>query len=151
MFDSLLAGAVAGTVADALASAGVGSGPVAVLGSIRLSRALATRGHEVVHLGAKPQKRIGAVARQLQATPDALPLPDRDVAALVVIGADAHAAWDRAMAEWQRVVAEGGALVLIARASPMEGTQRALCGQLADIEQRRSGRRVVTSGRVSSP
>lgn len=144
---------MAGTVADALASAWVGrsSGPVAVLGSIRLSRALATRGYEVVHLGAKPQKRIGAVTRQLKATPDALPLPDRNLAALVVTGADARAAWDRAMAEWQRVVTEGGALVLIARASPVEGTQRALCGQLADIEQRRSGRRVVTSGRVSSP
>lgn len=149
VLDSLLAGPMAGTIADALTAARVGSGPVAVLGSIRLSRALAARGHEVIHIGAKAHPRIGEVARQLQAKPDSLPLADGDLAALVVTHANARDLWDIAMPEWQRVVSDGGALILIARTAPTDATHRALCGHLADIEQRRSGRTLVTSGRVS--
>lgn len=148
MLDSLLAGPLAGVVADALAAAGVGSGPIAVVGPIRLGRALAERGHEVVYVGAKAHTRNGAIARQVQAAPNALPLAHDELAGLVATEANPRADWNGLLAEWQRVVHEGGALVLVARAVPTEMTHRALCCGLTDIEQRRAGRRVITSGRV---
>ncbi|WP_428265150.1 class I SAM-dependent methyltransferase [Haliangium sp.] len=148
MLDSLFVGSAAGAIDDALAAAGVDGGPVAVVGPLRLGRALAERGREVVQIVARPYKRGGAIARQVQAAPGALPLDDDSLRAVVAIEAGQRPDWDALLAEWRRVLADRGALVLIDRAAPIDMTRRALCGGLADIEQRRSGRKVVTSGRI---
>ena len=50
---------------------------------------------------------------------------------------------------WSRVVRDGGALVFVDHGHPHEASRRALCGGLCEIEQRRAGRAVITSGLVS--
>jgi ubiquinone/menaquinone biosynthesis C-methylase UbiE len=61
------------------------------------------------------------------------------------VGTDA--AWPGALAEWRRVVKDGGVLVVLARGEPTEPARRALCAGLADVAQRQVGRTLVTSGR----
>jgi hypothetical protein len=114
---------------EALRSAGVGAGKgrVAVIGPPRVKRALAGRGHEVV----------------------SLPAEEGSLAGVVGFGAGARADWEALLADWIRGLGDGGALVLVDRAKATELSRRALCGGLAEIQQRRSGRTWVTSGLVT--
>lgn len=148
MIDVLFPGWTAGAVVDALRAAGVRGGSVAVLGPVRLGRALAERGYEIVQIVDRPRSRTGAIARQVRAEPGSLPLEDGELAAVVASGVE-QGAWQVLLAEWSRVVMDGGVLVLVDRAQPAEMTRRALCGGLAGIEQRRAGRKVITSGCVT--
>lgn len=148
MISALFISWTAGAVVDALRAAGVRGGSVAVIGPVRLGRALAERGYEVVQIVDRPRARAGAIARQVQAQAASLPLDDGELAAVVASGA-VRGAWQVHLAEWSRVVMDGGALVLVDRAQPAEMTRRALCGGLAGVEQRRAGRKIVTSGWVT--
>jgi len=68
-----------------------------------------------------------------------------------VIGVDVASDddWEAALREWTRVVRDGGAIIFVDRGHASEASRRALCSGLTELEQRRSGRLVVTSGLVS--
>lgn len=102
-------------------------GAVAVIGHPRLARALAERGHTVT-----------------ESLPD-----DRSLGAVVGWGAGARDDWQALLAGWSRAVVDGGLLVMVDRAPPAELSRRALCGGLAELQQRAAGRLVVTSGVVT--
>lgn len=150
MIDAIFIGSTTSAVTEALQSAGVRSGAVAVIGPPRLGRALGERGYEIVQVvdRPRPRPRSNAIARQVQAPPASLPLVDGELAALVAGGAG-HGDWETLLAEWSRVVRDGGVLVLVDRAPPAEMARRALCCGLTEIEQRRAGRKIVTSGCVA--
>ncbi|WP_152629679.1 hypothetical protein [Haliangium ochraceum] len=147
MIDALFMGPTATAVAEALRAAGTDRGEVAVVGPVRLGRALGERGYEVVQIVDKPRTRLGAIARQVHAAPENLPLAEGELAAVVARGGHQDD-WQRLVGEWQRVIADGGALVLVARAAAHEMARRALCSGLAGVEQRRIGGQVITSGAV---
>jgi hypothetical protein len=48
-----------------------------------------------------------------------------------------------------RVVRDGGAIVFVDRGHAQEASRRALCAGLSELEQRRAGRSVITSGLVT--
>jgi hypothetical protein len=113
-------------VGEALASAHA-DGPIAVVGHAKLAAALASAGRDVV---------------------DALPA-DRSLAAVVGVGATAAADGDARLAAWSDAVKDGGAIVLVDRGKPADATRTALCAGLTELEQRRAGRFVITSGLVT--
>lgn len=147
MLDRLFLGAAIDAVAETLRAAP--SGPIAVVGQPRLARALAARGIAVigVDVEARPAKKVDS--SPVRARTDALPVADRTLAALVGWGAGARDDWADLLAEWSRAVADGGVLVMVDRGAPTELSRRALCGGLAELQQRPAGRMVVTSGVVT--
>jgi hypothetical protein len=118
-----------------------------IVGDAGLTRALAV-GRDVVAVGVhgRAARRLPAV---LDGTAAAIPLEAGAVAAVVGIGAataPAGAAW---LAEWSRIVRDGGALIMVDRGDLAAASRRALCAGLCEIEQRTAGRVVITSGLVS--
>jgi hypothetical protein len=149
VIDAIFIGATTSAVTEALQSAGLWDGVVAVLGTPRLGRALGERGYEIVQVLDRPRPRPrSTIARQVQAQPASLPLADGELAALVAGGANGND-WDTLLTEWSRVVRDGGVIVIVDRAPPPEMARRALCSGLTEIEQRRAGRKMVTSGCVA--
>ncbi len=146
MFDRWLVAGAAPAIESALASIGPARGAaVAVLGDARLARALASRGRAVTLAGADTRsvKKLPAGVTVVDA------LPDRSAAAVIALGAGERDDWEAALAGWSRAVVDGGGLVLVDRAPPMELSRRALCAGLSALEQRVAGRWIVTSGLVS--
>jgi hypothetical protein len=120
-------------------------GAIAVVGSAKLAIALGAA-REVIPVGLSPRaagKKLRDKAREL-ATLDPVSLA-------AVIGVDLATAdgWEDALRGWSRIVRDGGAIVIVDRGHPFEASRRALCGGLTEIEQRRAGRSVITSGLVS--
>jgi hypothetical protein len=107
-------------VAEAI---GAERGTILVIGAPRLARVLADRGLDV-------------------RTATARAPADTALAALVTRSPEAATP-----ALWAGV-APGGAVVLLGAAPAAEQSRRALCAGLVDLEQRRAGRLVVTSGRT---
>lgn len=146
MFDRwLIAGAAAAVEAAIQSIAPARGGAIAVVGEPRLARLLSRPGRNVTLVAGDAKER---------------PSSERDVAVVDALAADSYAAvvgchvgaradWEPAIAAWSRAVVDGGGLVLVDRAPRMELSRRALCGGLAALEQRVSGRWVVTSGLVS--
>lgn len=133
-------------IGNALASAAAGgaSGAIAVVGNARLAAALgATR--EVIPVGLSPRaaKKLRATARDLSAIEPA------SLAAVVGVDLAIAPGWEDALRSWSRAVRDGGAIVIVDRGHAHEASRRALCGGLTEIEQRRAGRAVITSGLVS--
>jgi hypothetical protein len=144
MLDNLfVAGAVA-AVGEALASAHAEEGTVAVIGNARLAGALAKqRTTLAVGLSARAAKKVpGAVD-------DLAGVEPRSLAAVIAVDVATDEAWEAALREWTGVVRDGGAIVLVDRGHGPEASRRALCGGLTELEQRRAGRSIVTSGLVS--
>ncbi|HEX8106091.1 MAG TPA: hypothetical protein VF516_00120 [Kofleriaceae bacterium] len=132
-----------GDALTSIASAGA-PGAIAVVGNARLAAALgATR--EVIPVGLSPRsaKKLRGTARELSAIEPA------SLAALVGVDLAVEIAWEEALRSWSRVVRDGGAIVFVDRGHAHEASRRALCGGLTEIEQRRAGRAVITSGVVS--
>jgi hypothetical protein len=148
MLSTLFINQTVTAVADALTSAGA-RGRVAVVGQSRIGRALAARGFEVVLLAARPGSLRRARGARLYGSGEELPLGDDTLAALVGFGVGEHAGWQDVLGEWRRSVAEGGAIVMVDRGPPMELSRRALCGGLAEIQQRQAGRTTITSGLIT--
>lgn len=143
MLDGLFLASTVSAVRAALTSAGV-AGPVVVVGDVKLAKVLRQEGVATVVVAAKPPRGLpDALAGGL----DAVPLPDRQAAAVVGVGGAGHPA---ALAEWCRIVRDGGAVVLVDKAEPADVTRLALCAGLTEIEQRAAGRGVVTSGLVAA-
>lgn len=148
MLDRLFLGAAIDAVAETLGDAP--AGPIAVVGQPRLARGLAARGLAVigVDVEAKASKKLEKAA-PVRARGDALPVADRALAALVGWGAGSREDWADVLAEWSRAVVDGGVVVMVDRGAPTELSRRALCGGLAELQQRPAGRLVVTSGVVT--
>jgi hypothetical protein len=144
MLDNLfVAGAVA-AVGEALASAHADEGTVAVIGNARLAGALAkNRTTLAVGLSARAAKKIAG------AVDDLAGVEPRSLAAVIAVDVATDDAWEAALREWTRVIRDGGAIVLVDRGHAPEASRRALCGGLTELEQRRAGRSIVTSGLVS--
>jgi len=152
LFDGLFFARTLAAVDAALDSAAVPpEPPVAVIGDLRLGRALAERGRRVVILD-RDRRRLRRLKRGhlVCASPDALPIADRTLSALIGLGVGARDDWQAILGEWSRTVGDGGVLVLVDRTPAAEMTRRALCAGLAEIEQRSAGRVVVTSGLVTA-
>lgn len=153
MFDGLFLASTVAAAAAALASADLAPGArIAVIGDLRLARALAERGLTIVAVapdgrGLRRLLRKGKLAA-LQAAPGALPFADRALAAVVGVGAVDEEAGAAMIADWARVVAAGGHVILVDRAAATEASRAALCAGLTEITQRPAGRGVVTSGVV---
>jgi hypothetical protein len=143
---SLFLTATVDALSRALANAP--AGPVVVVGSPRVARALAARGHTVIGLAPTPRAlrrcRDSAACRA-----DAVPIRTGAAAALVGLceGEPPDAA---RLAEWSRVVRAGGTLALVSRAPRTELSRRALCAGLMELEQRVAGRTIITSGTVTT-
>ena len=129
---------------EALRSAGVraGAGRVAVIGPARVGRALAGRGHEVVQIVVRPGETPALTATEIAHA-------DGGLAGVVGFGDGVRDDWSALLAGWARGLGDGGALVLVDRAPATELSRRALCGGLAEIQQRRAGRTWITSGLVT--
>jgi hypothetical protein len=142
---SILNAGNAGSPGTSGSTAGVGSPVViAVVGNARLVTALgATREVIPVGLSARAAKKLRGTARELSAIEPA------SLAAVVGVDLAVEIAWEEALRGWSRVVRDGGAIVFVDRGHAHEASRRALCGGLTEIEQRRAGRSVITSGVVS--
>ena len=152
MLDGWFLGPAIDAVAETLRAAP--PGPVAVIGQPRLARGLAERGRTVLLVDA--ERRAERAVRKLrdrvstiQARPEALPIADGALAALVGWGAGTRGDWEDVLAEWSRALADGGLLVMLDRAPATELSRRALCSGLAELQQREAGRMTVTSGIVT--
>jgi hypothetical protein len=130
-------------ISDALARAAI-AGAVAVVGNAKLAAALGA-GREVIPVGLSPRaaKKLRGAARELA------DLDAGSVAAVIGIDLAIAASWADLVRDWSRVVRDGGAIVVVDRGHAHEASRRALCGGLTEIEQRRAGRSVITSGLVS--
>lgn len=178
MLAGLFRGAIAELVDEALTTALAlagqprAAGDVAVVGDVALGLALRKRAAAsearpaatsatsgvgsgaaafaiVAEPGARAARKIEGV---LQGTPAQLPLADGALAAVIGVGAlapESSVALHQMIREWVRVVRDGGAVVLVDRVPRTLATRHALCAGLTEIEQRASGRAVVTSGLVS--
>ncbi|MBX3162056.1 MAG: hypothetical protein KF773_39200 [Deltaproteobacteria bacterium] len=130
-------------IVEALASARA-EGPIAVVGHGRIAAALAAV-REVTPVGLSPRaakKLAGAVA-------DTSGIADGSLAAVVGMAIAGDEAWAATLAAWSRTVRDGGAIVFVDRGYAPEASRRALCAGLSELEQRRAGRAVITSGLVT--
>lgn len=146
MLDGLFVSPAVSAILAALASARAEDGAIAVVGHAKLAKALAaTRTVIPVALSARAAKKLAGTVDDIGA------IEARSLAA--VIGADAvaidEATWSATLAAWTGAVRDGGAVVLVDRGRAAEASRRALCAGLSELEQRRAGRSVVTSGLVT--
>lgn len=147
MLSNLFVAQTATAVEEALGSTAV-DGTIIVVGQPRLARALAEYRQSVVAIAdrLKPLRRApGPVCGESVR----VPVAGGVAAALVGVGVGERDDWAPVLAEWSRAVRDGGALVLVDRQAPAELGRRALCGGLAEIQQRSAGRTVITSGLVT--
>jgi hypothetical protein len=157
VFDGLFLASTVSAVSAALRAAELDPDRrVAVVGDLRLARALADRGHKILTIAADGRglRRLKKRGRDagVQAAPDALPLLDHSLAGLVgvgVVGTGAVRALATVLA-WSQAVIDGGPVILVDKVDAAEASRIALCAGLSDIEQRPAGRGVVTSGQVSA-
>jgi hypothetical protein len=143
VLDGLFVTPAVTAITEALASARA-EGTLAVVGNARLATALAA-GHEVI-----PVALSARAARKLpRAIADLASVEPASLAAVIATGLATDGDWEATIRGWARVVRDGGAIVFVDRGHPHEASRRALCGGLTEIEQRRAGRAVITSGLVS--
>jgi hypothetical protein len=119
-------------------------GKLAVVGHVRLAVALGAA-RDVIPV-ALPQR----VANELpDAIEDLSTIAPASLAAVIGANLTTTNRWQATLASWSRVVRDGGAIVFVDRGRAHEGSRRALCAGLSEIEQRHAGRMVITSGLVS--
>ena len=123
---------------------------IAVVGSAKLAQALRAK-RAVVAVGLSPR-----AARAWRAKPgageaiaDTSSIDAGSLAAVVGVDLASDAGWLATLRAWARAVRDGGALVLVDRGRAHAASKRALCGGLTELEQRRAGRAIVTSGVVT--
>jgi SAM-dependent methyltransferase len=150
LLGSLFIGQTVTAIEEALASAKI-DGVVGVVEQLKIGSALSSDGRDVVLFSsnAKALKKHGD--KGVLGSRESLPVDDASLDALVgfELGAVSEDEWETILAEWSRVTRDGGVLILVDKAAPTEMTRRALCGGLAEIQQRAAGRTTVTSGLVT--
>ena len=143
MLDGLFVTPAVTAITEALASAKA-EGVLAVVGNARLATALsASREVLPVALSARAARKLPRAIADLAAVEPA------SLAAVIAMGLATDEHWEATIRGWARVVRDGGAIVFVDRGHPHEASRRALCGGLTEIEQRRAGRAVITSGLIS--
>ncbi len=143
MLDGLFVTPSVTAIVEALASARA-TGKLAVIGNAKLAAALGT-GREVLAIGLSPR----AAKRQSKALADLSTIEDRSLDGVVGLDVAVDAGWEASLRDWKRVVRDGGVIVMVDRGRAPEASRRALCAGLTELEQRRAGRVVVTSGLVT--
>jgi hypothetical protein len=144
MLDGLFVAPALAAVGEALHSAHADEGAVAVIGNAKLASALAKQ---------RSTLAVGLSMRAAKKHPGALDdlgsVEPRSLAAVIAVDIALDEAWQGSLEAWTRVVRDGGVIVLLDRGHAPEASRRALCGGLTELEQRRVGRTIVTSGLVS--
>ena len=146
MLDGLFVTPTVTAISEALASAGVPAdgAPLSVIGNARIAAALAaTRDVIPIGLTARAAKKLPA------SLPDTSSLTVGSLAAVVGIDVATDQGWAETLRAWTRLVRDGGAIVFVDRGHAQEASRRALCAGLSELEQRRAGRAVITSGLVT--
>ncbi len=144
MLGALFVGPATLVVSEALQSARA-DGTVAVIGHAKLATALAKQKRDVFAIGVGER----AAKKLPGALPDLSSVPDHSLAAVIAVEVSSDDAWQTSLRTWTRVVRDGGVIVFVDRGHAPEASRRALCSGLTELEQRRSGRIIVTSGLVS--
>ena len=142
MLDALFVTPSVTAVTEAL---GPAEGRLAVIGHAKLATALAGLGREVLPIGLSAR----AAKRLTNAIADLSGIADGSLAGVVGVDVALDDGWELALRDWARVVKDGGTIVFVDRGRAPEASRRALCAGLSEIEQRRAGRSVITSGLVS--
>jgi hypothetical protein len=149
VLDGLFVTPAVTAITEALGSAAVpADGRIAVIGDARIAAALAASlgaGREVIPVGLPPR----AAKKLPRHLPDAAALEPGSLAALVGAGVAINGAWAETLRAWVRAVRDGGAIIFVDRGHAHEASRRALCAGLCELEQRRAGRSVITSGLVT--
>ena len=146
MLDGLFVGPAVQAVAEALVSSHTDAAQdiVTVVGHAKLAQALAKK---------QTVLAVGLTERAAKKFPGALAdlasVATGSIAAVIGVDVASDDDWEAALREWTRVVRDGGAIIFVDRGHAPEASRRALCSGLTELEQRRSGRLVVTSGLVS--
>jgi hypothetical protein len=131
-------------VAEALASARA-EGKLAVVANAKLAHALIEAKREVL-----PVAMSERAAKKLSNTlADLSSIDDRSLDGVIGVDIPTDDQWETTLRAWLRVVRDGGVLVFVHRGHAPEASRRALCAGLTEIEQRRAGRTIVTSGLVT--
>ena len=144
MLDGLFVTPSVTAIAEALSSARAG-GKLAVVGNAKLATALADKDREVIAIGVSPR----AAKKLTNALADLSNIESGSLDAVIGVDVAVDDGWELTLRDWQRVVRDGGTIVLVDRGHAEEASRRALCSGLTEIEQRHVGRVVVTSGLVS--
>jgi len=146
MLEGLFITPAVSAITEALSSANA-TGGLAVIGNAKLASALADarKGTEVIPVGLSAR----AAKRLTNALADLSTIGDRSLSAVIGVDIAVDDGWEITLAQWRRVVRDGGTLVFVDRGHATEASRRALCAGLTEIEQRHSGRTVVTSGLVT--
>lgn len=143
MLDGLFVAPALAAVGELLRSAHV-EGTIAIVGHAKLASALAKKQTVIT---------VGLSERAAKKFPGALgdfsSIEASSLAAVVGVDVAVDETWETALREWTRVVRDGGSIILVDRGHAPEASRRALCTGLMELQQRRSGRLVVTSGLVS--
>ena len=145
MLDGLFVTPAVTAIVEALSSAHAESGKLAVIGNAKLATALSAAKRDVLPIAMTPR----AAKKLTNALADLTSLDARLLSAVVGGGIATDDGWELTLREWQRVTRDGGAIVFVDRGHAPEASRRALCVGLAEIEQRRVGRSVITSGLVT--
>ncbi len=144
MLDGLFVTPSVTAIAEALASAHA-DGKLAVVGNAKLATALAGADREITAVALSPH----AAKKVTTALADLSAIADRSLDAVIGVDVAVDDGWELTLRDWQRVVRDGGAIVLVDRGRAPEASRRALCAGLTELEQRHVGRVVVTSGLVT--
>ena len=137
-------------VEAAIRASGV-TGRVAVLGNPRLAKGMCRRGRDVIYVSSslRSLSRYGTeCGARICGSDDRLPLADASVDVVVGLGLAEQQDWQATIDSWACAASPHGLIVMVDKAPACELSRRALCGGLTNVEQRRAGRQLVTSGRV---
>jgi hypothetical protein len=143
MLDSLFVTPAITAIDEALKSAAA-AGKLAVVGNAKLAVALGKRGDVVaIGLSTRAAKKFSGTLGELAA------IEAGTLAGVIGVDVTTDEDWQPTLREWARVTRDGGAIVLVDRGRAPEASRRALCAGLTELEQRRVGRLVITSGLVT--
>lgn len=144
MLDGLFVTPAVTAILEALGSARA-DGTLAVIANAKLATALAEAKREVLPIGMSAR----ATKKLTNALADLSSIESRSLGAVIGIDIAVDDGWEITLAEWTRVVRDGGTLVFVDRGHAAQASRRALCSGLSEISQRHVGRTVVTSGLVT--
>lgn len=143
MLDGLFVTPAVMAITEALDGAKA-DGLIAIIGNAKLARAFAAK-REIIAIGlsARSAKKLGNTLA------DTSTIEACSLAAVIGVDITNDETWSATLKAWSRVVRDGGALVFVDRGRAPEASRRALCAGLTELEQRRAGRSVITSGLVT--
>ena len=141
MLDGLFVTPAVTSIEEALGNRGRA---IAVVGNAKLASALADK------FAVTPVGMTDRAAKKLtNVIADTTSLAAHSLDAVIGVDIADDDNWKDTLREWNRVVRDGGTVVLVDRGREAEASRRALCAGLCELEQRRAGKTVITSGLVT--